>query len=131
MIFIYRILTILSYPILIILIYLRKLQKKEHKDRFQNCGSNQTLRLLHIFNGKSFTIDETIHVVQGVAKCRKSIEILILVHDVHTSGERNDHDKQNDSKCPNSFHDLDNHSNQRSKRRQRTHVIEHFHGQQR
>ena len=35
MIFIYRILTILSYPILIILIYLRKLQKKEHKDRFK------------------------------------------------------------------------------------------------
>ena len=35
MIFIYRVLTVLSYPILIILIYLRKFQNKEHKIRYK------------------------------------------------------------------------------------------------
>ena len=35
MFFIYRFLTIISYPFLIILIYLRKFQKKEHKIRFK------------------------------------------------------------------------------------------------
>ena len=35
MILVYRILTILLYPLLIILIYLRKFQNKEHKYRFR------------------------------------------------------------------------------------------------
>ena len=35
MIFVYRFLTTIFYPILIILIYIRKLQKKEHKFRFK------------------------------------------------------------------------------------------------
>lgn len=85
MIFIYKVFTVLSYPILIILIYLRKFQNKEHKIRYKekifsscfNIVRKKNFKLIWFHAASIGEIKSILPIIKEIKKKKSNLEFLV------------------------------------------------------